>query len=292
MKFNTIIEEIPASMAEECAKKGVVERIDYKTTNYLKEPEDKYAFVYVPNGYDPAKAYEIMYLIHGGGETAEKYLYQDGEANPLKKAVDHLMAEGTIQPSLIVTPSWYPKNTVDRGPDHRMLTENFRREIYDLMVAVESKYHTYAKTADDAGFTASREHRAVGGWSMGCCTTWWVFSEHIAWFNRFGHMSCDSWIVEKDGGRSKSEETAETLANCAREQGYSKKDFSSYIITGTKDFTFPNVALQAGAMLAFPDIWKFDGEDQNAIFLCWKDGEHHTPWRLQYSYNLIKNFLK
>ena len=50
MKFNPIIEEFPAYAAEECAQKGVVERIDYKTTNYLNEPEDKYAFVYVPYG--------------------------------------------------------------------------------------------------------------------------------------------------------------------------------------------------------------------------------------------------
>ena len=127
---------------------------------------------------------------------------------------------------------------------------------------------------------------------MGCCTTWFIFSKRIGWFSRFGHMSCDSWILEKDGGASKPEETAEKLAECAKQQGYDRRDYSTYIITGTKDFTFPNVTLMTGALMSFPDYWKFFGEGRNAIYLVWKDGEHHTPWRLQYTYNLLKNFLK
>ncbi len=291
MKFNDIIEEIPAELLEECDQKGTMERVDYHTHNYLEEEEDKYAFVYKPYGYDETKEYEIMYLIHGGGEDAEKYLYKDGENNPLKRIVDNLVKNGTIKPTLIVTPSWYTKNKVDRGIDHLEMTKHFPQELPDLMKVVETKYHTFAKTADDEGFRASREHRAVGGWSMGCCTTWFVFSKHIGYFNRFGHMSCDSWIYENNGGKLHSHETAEALANAAIEQGFDKKDFSSYIITGTKDFTFPNVAMQAGAMMAWPEIFKFGGDDQNVTYLVWKDGEHHTQWRLQYTYNLIKNFL-
>ena len=113
--LNKTLVEIPQEyVSEECAQKGRVERIDYQSTDLEGNVMDKYAFVYVPYGYDDSKPYEILYLIHGGGEDAEKYLYKDGEENPLKRSVDHLIANGEIKPSLIVTPSWILYNDPKR----------------------------------------------------------------------------------------------------------------------------------------------------------------------------------
>ncbi|MBR5115544.1 MAG: hypothetical protein IK096_00630, partial [Lachnospiraceae bacterium] len=62
--------EMPEEMLKECAHKGTVERFEYDSDTY--DPEDprklhKGAWVYVPCGYDPAKKYNILYLMHGGG---------------------------------------------------------------------------------------------------------------------------------------------------------------------------------------------------------------------------------
>ena len=66
--------EMPAEMLEECAKKGSVERFEYDTFTYDEgdnKPLKKGAWVYLPYGYDPAKKYDILYLLHGGGVTEE-----------------------------------------------------------------------------------------------------------------------------------------------------------------------------------------------------------------------------
>ncbi len=291
MKFNEFIEEIPQELLEEAANKGKVERIDYVTKHLNGSDMNKYAFVYTPYGYDETKEYEILYLIHGGGEDAEKYLYKDGEANPLKRVVDNLIENGIIQPSIIVTPSWNLNNVPNREYPGREQTDNFKNEIVDLMKVVETKYSTYAASIDDEGFTSSREHRSVAGWSMGSVTTWCIMSQHVGYFKRFGNMSCDSWIACQDGGKLQPNETAELLTDAIKAQGYSRKDFESYIITGSKDATYAQVTLMVGCLMAFPEYFLFDGEEQNAIYLVWKDGEHHTQWRLQYTYNVIKNFL-
>ena len=93
MKFFNRIDEIDPRLYEECVEKGTVERVDYNTTNYDGSPMEKHAYVYLPYGYDENKQYDILYLIHGGAESAEKYIYQNGEENPLKRAVDHMVAE-------------------------------------------------------------------------------------------------------------------------------------------------------------------------------------------------------
>ncbi len=293
MKYEALIREIPSSLKEECEFKGTIETITYTTTDYKGNPDSKYAFVYVPYGYNAREEYEIMYLIHGGFENAEKYLYQDGEANPLKRIVDNLTAQKEIKQTLIVTPSWYPNNKiVEASPEEcRRMTQHFPQELPDLMKAVETKYHTFAKTADDKGFKESRTHRCVCGWSMGSVTTWFIFDNHIAYFNRFGNMSCDSWVVGWEGGRVCTEETVQALKDSIDRQGFEPKDFFIYAITGDKDIAYPTLGPQMQEMMKHPDKFVFEGENQNASYLLWPDGEHHTQWRLLYSYNVIRNFL-
>jgi hypothetical protein len=181
---------------------------------------------------------------------------------------------------------------VDRSIPAPVLPKKFEEEIVDLMKVVETKYHTFAKDITDEGFRQSRDHRYIAGWSMGSVTTWSIFSRHIAYFRKFGNMSCDSWIVEQDGGKNCPNETAEALIEAIRKQGFDRHDYENYIITGSKDGTYNQVILMQGCLIGYPDYFLFSGEGQNASFLIWKDGEHHTPWRLQYTYNVIKNFLK
>ena len=60
------------------------------------------AFVYTPPDYDTArKSYPVLYLIHGGGETAASWSTV-GRANDI---LDNLIAEKTAVPMIIVMPS-------------------------------------------------------------------------------------------------------------------------------------------------------------------------------------------
>ncbi len=295
MKFATEIFDIAPEYYEEAGQKGKIERIDYHTSNYDGAAMDKYAFVYTPYGYDPEKKYEILYLIHGGGESAEKYLYQDGENNKLKRAVDNMIEKGEIQPVIIVTPSPYPYNTmanIQRGHDNDF-TSYFHHELCeDLIPAVEGKYHTYTDfKTDKESLTAVREHRNVMGWSMGCVTSWFVFLNRIDYFRKFGFMSmaCRE-INAEEPGRAWSDATAKALVNAVKDQGFTKKDYDIIEMTGTLDKAYEWDIMMTGALMAYPEYFDFYSEDRNAIFLCWPNGEHHTQWRLQYTINILNQF--
>ena len=283
------IREIPEEYRQPASMKGTIERIDYKTHDYREQEEDKYAFVYLPYNYDASQAYDIYYLIHGGGETAEKYLYEGGEDNELKHIVDNLIENGDIRPLIIVNPSWYPKNAVDRSIDHGMLTMHFAREILDLMKAVENKYHTYAITVDEKGFRDSRDHRLVGGWSMGACSTWAILSQDMDYFRFFAPMSGDSWMIEQTGGSTKPKETAAALTSCVIGQGYDKDGFSVYCISGTEDPAGTHLTNMVNALKEHPKIWDFDSEERNGSLLLYEGGQHHRPWRTIYIYNVLLN---
>ena len=218
MKFKSRLEEIDPRYYTPCEQKGSLERIEYKATNYDGRVMDKYAYVYLPCGYDPEKEYDILYLIHGGGESAEKYLYLGGEENQLKNAVDHLIAEKTIKPLIICTPSPYPDNkVVTSSGDNASFVRHFHNELCDeLMPIVESRYHTFAKSSDAQGLKEARRHRAVMGWSMGSFTTWCVFLSRIGWFDRFGFLSCYYGLIEDPLTKEWADEHASEIVEKVR----------------------------------------------------------------------------
>ncbi len=154
----------------EISQAGTLEELTYETRAYAtdKRPVTKRALVYLPYGYDANKSYNILYLMHGTGDDEEFWLRTHGYN---KIMLDRLIDQGEIDPLIVVTPTFYVE---DDGKDSSLdiLTFSFRDELRnDLMPAVESKYATWAETADDAGFAASRDHRAFAGLSRGAVTT-------------------------------------------------------------------------------------------------------------------------
>ena len=80
-----------------------------------------------------------------------------------------MIAEGDIDPLIVVTPTFYVED--DCADDLDQLTYSFAKELRnDLMPEIESSYSTYAKSADDKGFSKSRDHRAFAGLSRGAVT--------------------------------------------------------------------------------------------------------------------------
>ncbi len=154
----------------EIAEAGTLEELTYETKAYATDERtvSKRALVYLPYGYDRQKQYNILYLMHGTGDD-ENYWLSTHSYN--KTMLDRMIALGEIEPLIVVTPTFYVEDDCrDTGLDP--LTFAFAHELrHDLMPAVESKYSTYASSIDDAGFAASREHRAFAGLSRGSVTT-------------------------------------------------------------------------------------------------------------------------
>ncbi len=120
--------------------------------------------VYTPPGYDAsaAKAYPVLYLLHGWSGLADSWV-REGQANFI---LDNLLAAGKIKPMVVVMPQGYgDMSFVENGFDiwrdpvpvehntqlfMRMLTE-------EIMPLAEGAYR----------ISREREGRAITGLSMG-----------------------------------------------------------------------------------------------------------------------------
>ncbi|MBQ9189727.1 MAG: hypothetical protein IJ138_10410 [Clostridia bacterium] len=177
--------------ATEAAHKGTLEELVYDTKAYATDSRavQKRALVYLPYGYDAEKPYNILYLMHGTGDD-ENYWLQTHGYN--KVMLDRLIETGEIEPLIVVTPTFYTEGDCTESLGNLdALTFSFRDELRnDLMPAVESKYSTYAKTVDEAGFADSRDHRAFAGLSRGAVTTCHsAFCGSLDYFSYFGMFS-------------------------------------------------------------------------------------------------------
>lgn len=183
---------------------GKIEKITYTSHDYFGNPEDeveKAANVYLPAGYDPAKQYNVLYLMHGiGGDENEWGM--TGSTSRVKCIMDNLTYYGDIESFIVVTPNGRSAtNHAANGSDYQSFY-CFGKELRnDLMPYIESHYSTYASAAlaeagldaittktgdaeaDKAAFAAqkasadadainkalqdTRDHRAMAGLSMG-----------------------------------------------------------------------------------------------------------------------------
>ncbi len=169
--YNTKLYEVP------CEQPGTIERVDYTTDVFGTGTLDRWATVYLPYGYDESKQYNIIYFYHGANETQNSFIGED----IVKNAFDNMIYYGVCDPFIMVCPTFYYDYEA-RASKNTVLPDEIR---LDLMPAVESKYSTYAETADDAGFIASREHRCFSGYSGGSSACWAItfrMFDYAKWF--------------------------------------------------------------------------------------------------------------
>lgn len=213
----------------EISEAGTLEELVYETKAYATDGRsvEKRALVYLPYGYDPDKNYNILYLMHGTGDD-ENYWLKTHAYN--KTMLDNMIAQGEIDPLIVVTPTFYVEDDCLDGLD--ALTFSFREELRnDLMPAAESRYSTWAKTVDDAGFAASRDHRAFAGLSRGAVTT----ANSVL----CGSLDYFSWYGLFSSFRTSQEHILETI------QSEEEKDLTInyvYATTGNFDFATPYMA--------------------------------------------------
>lgn len=104
------------------------------------------ARIYLPPNYSTGKKYSVLYLLHGYGGSEGDWFTGGGSANVI---MDNLIADGSIQPFIIVTPNANTSSISDaKFPDDI---------LYSLIPYIESNYSVYT----------DRLHRAIAGLSYG-----------------------------------------------------------------------------------------------------------------------------
>lgn len=279
---------VPDEYRMESDKPGIIESLHYKTPNLENGTDDKKLNVYLPYGYDASatnKKYNVLYLMHGGGENEDLIFGGPGQSKELKKILDNMIAAGDIEPLIVVTP------TFNGGKNDVAL---FHEELIDIIVPlVESKYNTHAKSGSLEDLKASREHRAFGGFSMGSVTTWYTFIHALDYFKYYMPLSGDSWIIEQRGGGLQPKETAEYLANVARKSGYKPQDYYIFSATGNLDIAYPNLKPQVDAMKQLTDVFIYSSDTKkgNFYFLVADGGTHAWNWQNQYIYDILPDLF-
>ncbi len=154
-----------------CDQAGTVVKVKYATQVYDKK-YTKFLNVYLPYGYDEngTERYPIVYFFHGRGCDPDTLIRND----ETKNAFDHMIETGVARPFILVCATYYYGRGTNYDPEK--FVQEFRTEIMPL---VEGTYRTYAETADEAGFRASRDHRAISGFSMGSMVTWSLIDDMV-----------------------------------------------------------------------------------------------------------------
>src|SRR5690606_27050343 len=129
---------IPDMYRMMCHRPGTIETLHYQAPNPQHGKDDKKLHVYLPYGYDAAdqsKKYNVLYLLHGGGENEDLLFGGPGENRELKRIIDHLIACGDMDPLIVVTPTFYGGMN-DVALFHDEL-------IHTIVPFVETRYNTY-----------------------------------------------------------------------------------------------------------------------------------------------------
>ncbi len=151
---------------------GQVVKIKYKNDLYDK-PYTNYIHVYLPYGYNEngTERYPVVYFIHGNNGDSSTLLGNQETVSTF----DHMISSGLVEPFILVAPSYYYDQR------HKLADlETFVTELRtELMPMIEGKYRTFAPSPDEEGFRASRDHRAICGFSRGSFTTWYLFDRML-----------------------------------------------------------------------------------------------------------------
>ena len=267
----TVVDEIPSEHLKAVKENaGTVTLITYPSKDYFGDMSDitKQAYIYLPPNYDESKQYNVVYLLHGiGGDIWEWGM--TGDSSDVKKIMDNLINEGTIDPFIVVTPNG--RAAKNHGTDGDMNSFYvFGKELrYSLIPYIDANYATYAEGAgtDEYDITAARDHRAVGGLSMGGMqTTNIALCECLDMFSYFGAFSsCPTTY------------TADKIASCLEEfPDYDIKYF--YNLCGTDDGIA--ISHHSAAVEGLCDLTDKLTDGKNFMWHTRSGGHDFNIWRL------------
>lgn len=161
---------------------GAVSQVRYVASSLNNARREMY--IYTPPGYEKgAGTYPVLYLIHGGGDTAISWSTV-GRANDI---LDNLIAEQKAKPMIVVMPSgWTPSGGQVMTSD--ATKDPFNTEMLkDIIPFVETHYRV----------KPTPESRALSGLSMGGIQTLNTGLHNLGTFRYIAVMS-SGWISEED----------------------------------------------------------------------------------------------
>lgn len=305
------IKPIPDAIRQAATQQGTIEVFSY-TAHRGGKTMTKRARVYLPYGYDAKnkQKYNVLYLMHGGGDNTTSFLTPPKDWLPLRNVLDHMIQNKEIEPLIVVAPTFYDDDEnigANRMDDATAMTRNFHTELqYDLIPAVETAYKTYYKaakkrstTADSLAVTASRQHRAYGGFSMGALSTWFQLAYGINAVKYFIPLSGDIWIYNDKKEKLPLDEAAKWLNNQISSSPF-VNDFQVFGYSGTKDIAGNPEKTLMKAISENAPAFRYDSTiasgtptpNANIRFSMKQEGQHYYGDINQYLYYCLPLLFK
>ena len=267
-----------------------MEVFDYTTKVYdingdYTEEITKHADVYLPYGYDENKTYDVLYLMHGGGET---YTYWLTEQTTTVNVLDNVFIYEDANPCIVVAPTFYTGSNTGIASE---ATDIFQYEFRnDLIPQLEAHYATYCKgNVTPNNLIRTRYHRAFAGLSMGSMTS--IRSALL------GCLDICAYISSMSGGYDANDSTGQAGYNLIHEALTNR--FKDYPIgywlnqNGTSDMALtPHENLKN---LILNNMGDYFTEGKNFSWIKFQGGAHdYRSWivglynTLQVSFKLFK----
>ncbi len=283
---------VPEAYEQPAIHQGKLQYEDYNTVDYDDDnhPMEKYLVVYTPYGYDVSKDYDIMYITHGHTGGATTWLGSPTDPYPMKHVLDHLIEDGKVRPMIVVSMTYYDDNKDEETTDYDSKILNaFGKELRnDIIPTIEAKYSTYAKSNSPEDLKASRDHRIMGGFSMGGVTTYLQTLETMDYFKYY--MPVSGTLYWSTEGRNSSSNPGQRMENAITQEGYTKNDFYIYMSTGTADFAKGTCDKQYDSMKATSSFFKGGKPGEEGVNISYGIGAnegHNDHGRETATYNAL-----
>ena len=195
---------------------------------------------------------------------------------------------GDMAPTIVVSPSYNYGNPTPNYVDADPYCEALPQElINDLIPIVESRYRTYAESTDAAGLESSREHRAIGGFSMGAVTTWYALEHTLDYFKFFMPVSADCWSLGAFAGMNRPDGNG--IVPCWCHFANLHMRYGLLYLGGKRDgrFGYRETLVQVEAMARLTDVFPLSN-----LTFHEKDGARHEFRPMaEYLYNALPFFF-
>lgn len=267
MKFHAFNESVYLSNSAQAGK--VVEE-------YYDGPKGRNRlYVYLPYGYDESRQYNILYLLHGGGEDETTLFFH--KDTQMQHIFDHMIENGDMDPMIIVTPTW-----------NQTGAEYFSSELRERVIPfVEGKYSTYAKSTDPADLQASRFHRAYGGFSMGSISTWGVLTNCLDIIAYYMPLSGEFRFNNYNASQM-----ARAVADAIDKAGLQKNEYFIFGATGSNDMAQPNMTPMMNEMRKLSQFVETSDFSQGNFWYMIADGKEHWWQHVRhYVYDILPTFF-
>lgn len=294
------IPAVPQKLWTKAKNQGTVEVFNYDAKRADGTSIKKHARVYLPYGYkadDKKHKYNVLYLMHGGGDNSASFLTPPKDWCRLWDVLDHMIQDKQIEPLIVVTPTFYDddENIGENSMQNAIqATMNYHKELRQYLIpTVEKAYNTYFNAYTDNTNTSAaavnstinntRKHRAFGGFSMGALTTWYQLIGDCAAVKYYIPLSGDIWHFSEDGKRDSYKEVA-LWVNAELEKSAYKNDFMVFGYTGTKDLAGTPQRNIVASLNAFAPVFRYKKENANLFFSMREEGQHFYGDVNQYLY--------